>query len=358
MGIQVNPINLNRLELQLARIQNLSAAPSSAVAGLIYFDTALSQFGCYSGTSWVYFSAGAAGAVTRSVNAANAGELVVAGGADKSISGFTTAGLLKIAAGIVAAAVPGTDYVTGNSTNAFTNKTFDAAGVGNSLVNLGTANFAVNVIDTDTTLAANSDTRVASQKAVAAFVAAKVVGLATPKGGIDASANPNYPAANVGDFYRVTVAGLIGGASGIAVTPGDVIENFATSIAGTQAAVGASWTIVQANVDQATTSTLGLTAFATATETAAKAVSTKAVTPSALTAFTKGYAQNFGDAAATTFTITHNLGTLNVLVMIRLNSTGEQVMMDNIAATINTVTLAPAGAVPTLNQYNIIIIGI
>lgn len=30
------------------------------------------------------------------------------------------------------------------------------------------------------------------------------------KGGIDCSANPNYPAADAGFFYKITVAGKIG----------------------------------------------------------------------------------------------------------------------------------------------------
>lgn len=33
------------------------------------------------------------------------------------------------------------------------------------------------------------------------------------KGGIDASTNPNYPAADAGWAYKITVAGKIGGAS-------------------------------------------------------------------------------------------------------------------------------------------------
>lgn len=55
--------------------------------------------------------------------------------------------------------------VTKTSTDVLTNKTIDANGTGNSISNLETADFAANVIDTDGTLAANSDTRVSTQKA-------------------------------------------------------------------------------------------------------------------------------------------------------------------------------------------------
>lgn len=72
------------------------------------------------------------------------------------------------------------------------------------------------------------------------------------KGVIDCSANPNYPAADRGHTYRVSVAGKIGGASGVNVEIGDILICLtdATS-SGTQAGVGASWTITQTNVDGA-----------------------------------------------------------------------------------------------------------
>lgn len=72
------------------------------------------------------------------------------------------------------------------------------------------------------------------------------------KGVIDCSGNPNYPAADRGATYRVSVAGKIGGASGTNVEAGDLLICLTDgTVAGTQAAVGASWTIAQANLDGA-----------------------------------------------------------------------------------------------------------
>lgn len=102
--------------------------------------------------------------------------------------------------------------------------------------------------DTDTTLAANSDARVATQKAVRAFVESMVAGLLDLKGGLDCSANPNYPAASKSDAYYVTVAGRIGGAAGKPVDVGDVMVASADNAGGTEAAVGASWFILEHNL--------------------------------------------------------------------------------------------------------------
>lgn len=109
-------------------------------------------------------------------------------------------------------------------------------------------------LDTDITLAANSDTKIATQKAVKAYAD----GLLDAnnayqyKGVLDCSTNPNYPAASAGWTYKVSVAGKIGGASGINVEVGDTLTCIVDgSAAGTQVAVGANWIIVQTNIDGA-----------------------------------------------------------------------------------------------------------
>lgn len=141
-----------------------------------------------------------------------------------------------------------------------TNKVINAAS--NTISNLTTAMFAANVIDTDGAFTANSDTRLASQKAtktyvgtaIAAYVAAQDVEVF--KGAIDCSTNPNYPAADAGHVYRVSVAGKIGGASGVNVEVNDRLECFVDgSVSGTQAAVGANWIVSQVNIDGAVTLT-------------------------------------------------------------------------------------------------------
>jgi len=72
------------------------------------------------------------------------------------------------------------------------------------------------------------------------------------KGAIDCSGNPNYPAADAGFTYRISVAGKIGGASGPNVEAGDMLVcHVDGSAAGTHAVVGANWDILQINLDGA-----------------------------------------------------------------------------------------------------------
>ncbi|RLD56517.1 MAG: hypothetical protein DRI97_07285, partial [Bacteroidetes bacterium] len=74
------------------------------------------------------------------------------------------------------------------------------------------------------------------------------------KGVIDCSTNPDYPAADAGDLYVVSVAGKIGGASGVNVEVGDwLLCNTDSTATGDHATVGANWDIVQTNIDGAVT---------------------------------------------------------------------------------------------------------
>jgi hypothetical protein len=109
-------------------------------------------------------------------------------------------------------------------------------------------------LDTDVNLAANSDAKVATQKAVKAYADGLLDAnnAYVYKGVVDASTNPNYPAASAGHTYKISVAGKIGGAAGAPVEAGDTITCIVDSTAsGTQATVGSNWIVIQTNIDGA-----------------------------------------------------------------------------------------------------------
>lgn len=351
-----NNLNFRQYEIQNAISQNLAAAPASPKKGQFYFDTNLNQFGIYNGNAWIYVSTGIDNAVTKSANATATNILQVSAGTDKSLQDFTSAGgIIKVSAtGVVSIATANTDYITASGFVTFTNKTIDAAS--NTINNLTVSNFAANVIDTDISMAANSDSRIASQKAVKAYISSIAANLsAAPKGSLDCSTNPNYPAASPGDKYRISVAGLIGGTNGVSVQQGDIIECYVATAAGNHATVGSNWSIIQGNAEQATTSVLGLVSLATSSETSAKASTTKVVTPASLAAFTQKVVATIGDNSATTIVVTDNLNTTDKIAICRDAVNNEQVLVDTIYAA-NTTTFA-FGSAPALNSYKVVIIG-
>jgi hypothetical protein len=96
------------------------------------------------------------------------------------------------------------------------------------------------------------------------YVDTAVTGVYDLKGSTDCSANPNYPAASKGFAYVVTVAGKIGGASGVSVDVGDMYFATADNAGGTQASVGASWSVLEHNLVGALLSANNLSDLASA----------------------------------------------------------------------------------------------
>jgi hypothetical protein len=68
------------------------------------------------------------------------------------------------------------------------------------------------------------------------------------------------------------------------------------------------------------------------------------------------FAASYGDGAATSFNIDHNLNSLDVLVQCFRNSDGVEVEVDKTRSTVNRVVLVHAVA-PTSNQYRVIVYG-
>lgn len=117
------------------------------------------------------------------------------------------------------------------------------------------------VLDEDN-MASNSATKGATQQSIKAYADALLAANDAMifKGVIDCSGNPNYPAADAGHVYSVSVAGKIGGGSGVNVEVGDSLLCIADSTAsGNQATVGTSWVIRQANIDGAVTGPASVT---------------------------------------------------------------------------------------------------
>lgn len=394
-------------ETRNVRKQNLSSAPTvpAPVQGQEYYDTTLLKYGVFNGTTWDYMGV-ASGTVTGPGSTVDSEVVLFSGTTGSIVKRATGSGLAKLVSGVLGVAAAGSDYynpggtdvaITDGGTGVSTLPTGLLKGAGTGAITAATAgveylapagdggaltgiteaqvagltndlNLKAPLLNPALTGAPTAPTPTAgtntSQIASTAFVQTAVGAVIAAadalvfKGGIDASTNPNYPAADAGWVYRITVAGKIGGASGTNVDVGDTITCAVdATAAGTQAAVGANWIITQTNLEAATTSLSGFVSLATNAEALARSVTTKAVTPVALVGYAQKYSVDFGNATLTTFTITHNLNTLAVSVSIYLKSSGALESCEVVAATANTVTLSGWVTAPASNAYLCVVMG-
>jgi hypothetical protein len=242
--------------------------------------------------------------------------------------------------------------------------------------------------------ASGSSTNLATSQAIINYVASLVTGLLDFKGNLDASTNPNYPAASKGDTYYISVAGKVGGASGEQVNIGDMLVASADNAGGTEASVGTSWFVVESNRDLATTASPGVVELATDAEAQAQSSSSVVITPSNLAAVTatetrqglaeiatqaevttgtddarivtplklvtyvtgtaSKFSQTIGDGVSTSFNIDHNFGTKDVFVQVYKISDGKEWSVDVTRSTTNRVVIA-FGTAPASSAFRVIV---
>lgn len=359
MSVQfVNNLDLNKNELQNARVQNLASAPSSPVKGQIYFDTVANKVYVYNGSTWT--SLDSSGAVQT-----------VSGTAPIQSTGGTTPVISIDAA---------TDSTAGSMSAADKTK-LDGATSNNTASTIvfrdGSGNFSCNEITINGTPTASSDA------ATKGYVDNLLTSAVHFKGTCDASAINVDTATGTsthtaGDLYKVTTGGST--AFGFLLNIGDFviyngsiwskIDSTDPAITGTTnriAVTPTSDTSYQIDIDsnyvgQSSITTVGTITSGTWNGSTVDVLhggtgsTTASGARSNLGATTK-YATDVGDGINTVYTITHLLGTRDVTVLLRENSGSyNQVYTDVSIATTNTVVLTFA-AIPSSSQYRVIIVG-
>jgi len=389
-------LDLTKNQILNVAIHNLSSAPASPVLGQVYFDTTDKRIYFWDGLAWVDMSGdiqdvlGGAGltasssndVVTLDVNVDSATIEINADSLRIKDLGVTTG---KLADSAVTTLKINPNAVTFAKIQQLNNLTV----IGN--VSGASANAAEVTIITD--MANSSSSSLATSTAIKTYIDANVGSLGNLEGAWSA-ASGSFPVGSspvagtkAGDYWYVSVAGTTGG---VAFNVGDVII---AKINAASTSLATDWIQLEVNRDQATTTVLGLVFIATNAETQTGTDTVKAVTPASLSARTAtetrtgiaeiatdaelttgtddsrivtplklktyldnrtgGYAANIG-GAGTSYALTHGLNTIDVIVMIKDNTTLEEVMTDVVITDAATVTVSFAVA-PSANAYRVII---
>ena len=271
----LTPIDLNRLELQNAVVQNLATDPESAVDGQIYYNTATDRLRVYANGSW-----SDVGAVT-------------------SVSGTANEITVSASTGAITIGLPDSVQITSDLT------------VGGNLTVSGSTTY----INTETIQLADN----------IILLNSNATGSATENAGLEVErgddtnvsirwneSSNKWEFTNDGSTYaEIASASVVSLIDGRLVTAESEIDTLQSQVA----------------------------ALASASST-----------------LTDKVAINVGNGAATSFAITHNLGTRDVIVNVYDNATYDTVEVDIVRTDTNTVTVSFAVA-PASNAYRVVIIG-
>ena len=356
-------IDLNKNQIINVAVHNNAGNPSSPVQGQIYFDTTVGvkKLYLYNGTAWVEImgditsvvagagltGGGTSGDVTLDVNVDNATIEVNADIVRVKDLGITTA---KLNDGAVTTIKLGDNQVTLAKLATVANNTV----LGN--ISGATANVGTITIVTD--LASASSTTLATSSAIKTYIDTNIGALGNLEGAWS-TAGGTFPVGSTpvagtkkGDYWYVSVAGTVGG---VAFNVGDVII---AKIDAASTTLASDWIQLEVNRDQATESVLGVSRIATQAETNTGTNDTAYVTPLKMVTYLNnavgGYAANVGNASATSFTLTHSLGTRDVIVLIYDNATYEQIYAD-VAMTSTTVVTVSFATAPASSAYRVVI---
>ena len=395
-------LDFSKNQILNVALQNLATAPSSPVTGQIYYNTADARVYFWDSAAWIDCSGDIndviGGAGLTATTSANGDVITLDVNVDSATIEINADTLRVKDLGISTAKLADSAVTTVKiNANAVTFAKLQQLSTMVVIGNLtgSTANAAEVSVITDGTLATASNTNIPTSTAVKTYVDAQIGALGNLEGSWDASVG-TFPVGSApvvgtkkGDYWYVSVAGTV---NGIAFNVGDML--IATVNNASTTTYASNWTSLEVNRDQATTTVLGLVYLATAAEVQTGTDAVKAVTPSTLSARTATetrtgiaaiatqtqtntgtddativtplklktnlatykYAANVVVTVAGAQTVTHNLGTTDVIVAV-YDSTGNEVICDVAKTSTTVVTLTFAGT-PVADTYRVVITAI
>lgn len=409
-------VNLDLSKNQVLNIvlHSLASAPSSPVAGQMYYNTTDNVIYFWNGTVWLSVAGdiqevvagsgltggGASGSVTLDVNTDNSTLEVSSDVVRIKDLGVTTAKIADsaVTTGKINDAAVTTDKINDSAvttgkindlavttgkindsavttakiadSNVTTVKLADANVTFAKIQNIATMTVIgrvasgsgvaseISIVD-DNTMATATSSNLVTAGSIKAYVDSRVASLGNLEGGFAAGSATDFPTGSTpgagtkkGDYWYVTSAGTV---HSVVLNIGDVliaaVDNASVSSA-------SDWIFLESNRDQATETVKGVAEIATNAELTAGTDDERIVTPLKLKTYldnrTGGFAANVGNASATSFVINHALNASDVIVQVKDNTNLDLVITDIVITDANNVTVSFATA-PALNAYRVVI---